>query len=367
MSNWLYLTAEGLAGCDAGWPVGYWQAGGEYRAVTLAEAATLLSGQSVRVILPMEICSGLRSEPWPGRRKPTIQALAYAVEDRLAEELDGLHMAVGAAAKDSRYPLLAINKERFKAILALLRDSGLQVVSVKVDADLLPDDQAYGVWWAGRWLLGGVIEARLALSPEDLDVLRPRLPDGVCWMDADRQGDIAALWGAGHSRAVDLLQGEFRQVRVRWPLGALVLSALALFALSWGFTLARAHYLESAAGQLYEQSVQRFQSLYPEQTRIVDLAAQLKSLQGRTDQPEGQMGRLLQLVEQVIGGSSVEVQRIEYRAGTGWTLLLTADSFTDLERLRERGQGSGLPIRLGSASKDRERVQAVLMLEEKNG
>ncbi|WP_338526680.1 type II secretion system protein GspL [Pseudomonas batumici] len=367
MSNWLYLTPEGLATCDATWPVGCWQAGGELRSVSLAEAATLLKGQAVGVILPMEICSGLRSEPWPGRRKPTVQALAYAVEERLAEELDVLHIAVGVAAKDSRYPLLAIHKERFKAILALLQASGLQVVSVKVDADLLPDDQAYGVWWAGRWLLGGAIETRLALSPEDLEMLRPRLPEALCWMGADRQPDIAALLMAGRSRALDLLQGEFRQVRARWPWGALVVSALALFAVSWGFTLARAHYLESAAAQLYEQSVQRFQSLYPEQTRIVDLAAQLKALQGRTDEPSRQMGRLVQLVEQVVGGSSVEVQRIEYRAGTGWTLLLTAGSFGELERLRERGQGSGLPIRLGSASKDRERVQAVLMLEEKNG
>lgn len=367
MSNWLYLTAEGLATCDAGWPVGYWQADGEYRSVSLAEAATFLSGQSVRVILPMEICSGLRSEPWPGRRKPTVQALAYAVEDRLAEDLDGLHIAVGAAASDSRYPLLAINKERFEAILALLRDSGLQVVSVKVDADLLPDDQVYGVWWGGRWLLGGAIEARLALSPEDLEVLRPRLPDELFRMGPERQREIMALFMVGHLHAVDLLQGEFRRVSARWPWRTLVLSALALFAVSWGFTLARAHFLESAAGQLYEQSVQRFQSLYPEQTRIVDLAAQLKALQGRTEQPESQMGRLLQLIEQVVGGSSVEVQRIEYRAGMGWTLLLTAGSFSDLERLRERGQGSGLPIRLGSASKDRERVQAVLTLEEKSG
>ncbi|WP_191489885.1 type II secretion system protein GspL [Pseudomonas sp. FEN] len=366
MNNWLYLTAAGLATCDATWPVGYWQADGEYRGVTLVEAATFLSGQAVRVILPVEICSGLRSEPWPGRRKPTAQALAYAVEERLAEELDGVHIAVGTATKDSRYPLLAINKERFEAILALLRDSGLQVVSVKVDADLLPDDQAYGVWWAGRWLLGGATEVRLALSPEDLEVLRARLPDDLCWMGADRQGDTAALLLASHSHALDLLQGEFRQVRARWPWGALVLSALALFAVFWCSTLARAHYLESAAGQLYGQSVQHFQSLYPEQTRIVDLAAQLKALQERTDPPGSQMGRLVQLIEQLVGGSSVEVQRIEYRAGTGWTLLLTAGSFTELERLRERGQGSALPIRLGSASKDRERVQAVLMLEENN-
>ncbi len=68
--------------------------------------------------------------------------------------------------------------------------------------------------------------------------------------------------------------------------------------------------------------------------------------------------------EQVIGGSGVEVQRIDYQAGAGWTLALTANDFAELEQLRERGRQNGLPVRLGSASKERNRVRATLTLEE---
>ncbi|MNG06056.1 GspL periplasmic domain protein [compost metagenome] len=71
----------------------------------------------------------------------------------------------------------------------------------------------------------------------------------------------------------------------------------------------------------------------------------------------------MKLTEQVIGASSVEVQRVEYRLADGWRLQLTADSFAQLEQLRERGQSSGLPIRLGGASKVQNRVQATLILE----
>jgi general secretion pathway protein L len=70
------------------------------------------------------------------------------------------------------------------------------------------------------------------------------------------------------------------------------------------------------------------------------------------------------MVEQVIGASNVEVQRIEFREGDGWKIQLTANSFAELELLRERGRQLGLPVRIDSASKDRDRVQATLTVEQ---
>ncbi|MGY2223298.1 type II secretion system protein GspL [Pseudomonas gingeri] len=362
MNHWLYLYPAGLDVPGVDWPVACWQDAGEPRDISLAEAARAWAGQSVRVILPMEACSWLRSESWPGRRQPTAQALAFAIEEQLADDLENLHIAVGTADQARRYPLLVIDKARLRGIIDVLRESGLQLASVQVDADLLPADRAYGVWWAGRWLLGGALEARLALSEPALQCLRPRLPAELCWLDRQPNSAVGALLGSG--RGTDLLQGAFRRTAGHRPWPLLVASALALFALSWGFTQARSQHLEDSAEQLYEQSVRHFQALYPEQTRIVDLSAQLKALRSADAQPPRQMVRLVQLVEQVIGGSSVEVQRIEYRFGTGWTVVLVANSFIELEQLRERGRQSALPIQLGNASKDRKRVQAVLTLGE---
>ncbi|MNP51275.1 GspL periplasmic domain protein [compost metagenome] len=73
---------------------------------------------------------------------------------------------------------------------------------------------------------------------------------------------------------------------------------------------------------------------------------------------------MVNLVEQVIGASNVEVRRIEFREGDGWKVQLTANSFAELELLRERGRQQGLPVRLDSSSKEGNRVQATLSVEQ---
>ena len=76
-------------------------------------------------------------------------------------------------------------------MLALLAEAGIEVRSVFVDADVLPDDQALGVWWFGRWLLGGGLPARLALSEDGLTLLGPALPAGIQWSTSVRMRPIS--------------------------------------------------------------------------------------------------------------------------------------------------------------------------------
>lgn len=83
-----------------------------------------------------------------------------------------------------------------------------------------------------------------------------------------------------------------------------------------------------------------------------------------TEAQNTRIANLVSLVEQVIGASNVEVQRIEFRVGDGWKIQLTANSFAELEQLRERGRQQGVPVRLDSASKQANRVQATLTVED---
>ncbi len=364
MSRWLYLTTEGLADLSTQWPCCLVSASGDRPVLSLVDAAKRLQGEAVHLVLPMEMCGWLRTEKWPSRRRPNPQAIAFAIEDQLSEDLETLHLSIGSRDSLGRYPVVLVNKQRFAALLALVAELGIAVSTVQVDADRLPNDQAYGVWWLGRWLLGGALDARLAVSADGLAAIDPHLPVPMCWLDEGYE----ALHGhaeAGH--AINLLHGEFRRERRRFPWSTALISTALLFTLGWGFTHARSSFFEDQAQRLYDQSEQRFRALYPEQTRIVDLSAQLKALQKQTriNAQDTQIARLLRLTEQVIGASSVEVQRIEYRVGDGWKLQLTAGSFAELEQLRERGQSSGLPIRLGSASKVQDRVQALLTLENR--
>jgi general secretion pathway protein L len=367
MKAWLYLTAEGLDAPCANWPCCVWSPTGERRRLPLHEAAGELNGRPVDVLLPMEMCSWLRSDPWPSRRQPRPQALAFAIEEQLSENLEALHISIGPRDRQHRYPLMVTARARFQALLALLAEQGIDTRAVHVDADLIADDQAFGVRWFGRWLLGGGLSARLSLSVPGLATLKPGLPEEMHWLDEDRdrQGiDEWLLSTGGHP--IDLLQGEFRRRRQPLPWRGTSVAALGALMLTWAFSEARIGFLESETRRLYVQSEQRFRSLYPEQERIVDLAAQFQALQSRRGPgPDTQVARLTRLTEQVIGASNVEVQRIDFREGEGWKIQLTANSFVELEQLRERGQQNGLPVTLGSASKQNNRVQAILTLENR--
>ena len=364
MKTWLHLSAEGLAAPSSQWPCLLWRAAGDCERMLLVEAAQRLVGQPVDLLLPMEMCSFLRTEPWPSKRRPDAQAIAFAIEEQLGENLEEVHVCAGRRDRQGRYPVLVTHKARFRALLQLLAALGIQVSSVHVDANLLPGDSRAAVDWYDRRVVGGSLH--VALSPQGLKAVEPLVAEPLQWLDAADSLMLieAALWSS-HGQSIDLLQGEFARTRRAWPWATLAVAATLLFMLDWGFKLVRIQTLEGQAQQLYAQSLQRFQALYPQQTRVVDLSAQLDALQRQGASPSASaLARLVRLTEQVIGGGDVDVQRIEFRAGDGWKVQLTTASFNELEQLRERGQQSGMPLRIGNASKDGNRVQAVLMLEE---
>ena len=366
MKTWLYLTAEGLATPSLDWPCCVWSSTGQRQLMPLNQAASELKGQAVDLLLPMELCSWVRSEPWPSRRRPAAQATAFAVEEQLGESLEKLHLSVGTRDPQGRYPVMVIDRERFAAMLQLLKEVGIEVRSVFVDADRLPQGQALGVWWFGRWMLGGGLPARLTLTEDGLALLKPGLPTDMQWRDERQEMADADQWlTLASPQAINLRHGDFARQRNRlpWHLGGLAVALL--LALNWGASEARIHFLESQGRELYSRNEQQFKALYPEQTRIVDLAAQLGALQNQGAEPQGsRIAGLVNLVEQVIGASPVEVQRIEFRQGDGWKIQLNANSFAELELLRERGRQQGTPVRIDNASKNQNGVQATLTVEQ---
>jgi general secretion pathway protein L len=366
MKNWLYLTAEGLDAVMSDWPCCLWSAPGHRQRMPLQQAAQALNGQAVDLLLPMELCSWLRSEPWPSRRRPDSQTIAFAVEEQLSEPLEKLHLCVGARDTQGRYPVMVIDRKRFASVLELLAGAGVEVRSVYVDADVLPSGQPLAVWWFGRWLLGGGLSARLTLMEDEVALLMPGLSQDIQWHDERQDTAGSDQWLNGtHELAIDLLQGDFapRRKRLPWRLGGMAM--LMVLLLTWGASETRIRFLDHESRQLYSRSEQQFKTLYPEQTRIVDLAAQLKTLQSQGSEPQGgRIAGLVNLVEHVIGASNVEVQRIEFREGDGLKIQLTANSFAELELLRERGRQQGIAVRLDSSNKDRNRVQATLTVEQ---
>lgn len=364
MKTWLYLTPEGLGTPSTEWPCCLWLATGQRQLLPLNQVAQALDGQVVNLLLPMELCSWLRTEPWPSGRRPDTQAIAFAVEEQLGEALERLHLSVGARDSRGCYPVMVIDRARFATVLALVHEASVKVRSAFVDADLLRHDQGLGCRWFGRWMLGGEMDARLTLTDDGLALIKSVMPLEMQWRD-ERQSDIDQWLLETPARAINLLCGEFafRRERLPWRLGAMVVLLLILS--SWGASEWRIHFLEKETRQLYTQNEQRFKTLYPDQSRIVDLATQLKALQNQGAQPQStRIATLITVIEQVIGASQVEVQRIEFREGSGWVFQLTANSFAELEQLRERGRRKDTLIKIEGARKERDQVQATLIIEK---
>lgn len=362
MNTWLYLTVEGLVAPSPDWPCCRWTSTGQRQLLPLHQAARVLTGQAVDLLLPMELCSWVRSDPWPSRRKPTAQAIAFAVEDQLSDALEKLHLSIGARDDEGRYPVMVIDRERFAGVLALLSEVGIEVRSVFVDADVTQWPEPTVTRWFGRWLLGGAMPARVAMADEALKSIKSVLPPDSRWIDEREEAAyVDQCLTLRPLHAINLLQGQFavRSKRPPWRLGGVAL--LVMLSMTWGASAARIHFLESETRRLYSQNEQRFKTLYPEQTRIVDLATQLKALQSQIAEPQTtRIANLVSLIEQIIGASHVDVRRIEFRAGEGWKIQLTANSFAELEQLRERGRQQGVHVRLDNASKERDGVQATL-------
>ncbi|MFJ7882148.1 type II secretion system protein GspL [Pseudomonas sp. NPDC096917] len=368
MNSWLYLTAQSVAQTDLNHARVYlWHEQTTAEQTSLNDAVEALKERDVKLILPMELCSWLLTEPWPGRRRPSLQALAFSVEDQLADDLDELHIAVGPMDAQRRYPLLVINRQRFKSILAQLHERGLNIVSVHVDADLLPGDQPCIAEWDGRWMIGGSIHARLALSKADLEAVKPELAEGVTECKAGSEAQIGALLSATPSHAINLLQGTFQPMKkTRLPFRLILGSLMMVFVLELGFTYARIYAMEAQIARLSDFSEQRFKTIYPNHPRVGDLKTQRQMLSSRIIEPGGNyMRRLDQVVKQMLAASSIEVQRIELKADTGWILNITANSFAELEQFRSNSVQGGLPIKLGTASQQGNKVHVVLTLEER--
>ena len=95
------------------------------------------------------------------------QALPYAVEELLAEDVEQLHLALGEALADGRHLLLAVRRDLLKGWLAQLMAVGITVSAIYVDADLLPREGIQVLLHGERGLLGGAGELRMAFAASD--------------------------------------------------------------------------------------------------------------------------------------------------------------------------------------------------------
>ncbi|MGE7990365.1 type II secretion system protein GspL [Pseudomonas sp. NPDC089554] len=363
----IYLVPEGVGTAQASWPVRVRRPDGSMYRSRLDDLAAL-AGHHVALVLPMELFAYCQAGPLPGRR-PGRDALAFAVEERLATPLEELHLAFGAADESGSRPCLAIDRACLEQVLAWVRAQGVEPLAVLADADLLSSADPTALWLEGRWLLGGKHRQRLALSPAAAQVLAASMPE-VSWLAEPGQAlqegsyepvaDAFALLWEGRVQAIDLRQGIFAPTRglsLPWQgllAGCLLAGLLVCLADYW-----RAGWLQQQAAQLHQDNVNAFERWAPGQPPRDDLARQVSELVQRP-QPATSMQRLALLSEPLVESGGLWIERAERTASHGWRVEVVARGFDDLERLRERLPG----VQVGQAQQqEAQRVSATLVWE----
>jgi general secretion pathway protein L len=344
----------------------YWQpANGEGGALSWAECASELSGRSLALVLPMAVVSACAVKLPTLKARWLRQALPYAVEESLAEDVEQLHLSLGECLEDGRHLLLALRRSVLQGWLAQLTAQGLQVAAIYVDADLLPRAGTQVLLHGEQGLLGGAGELRLAFKRAEWDALAVAIDGPVTLLDEPCPWPLLA---AGQAQAINLAQGEFavRQGSGNWRVWRSVAALAGLWLLlQLGFDLSQSWYLQRQGDSYAAASQALYQQLFPADSRIVNLKAQFAGhLSAAAASGQGAFFALLNhAVSALAEVPQLTVQEVDFSQERGdLAMQLHADDFASLEQLRQRLQQAGLQVQLGSASREAQGVSARMII-----
>ena len=293
-----------------------------------------------------------------------LLAVPFALEDQLAEDVDTLHFALGARQADGRWPVAVVAEARMRQWLAPFRAAGLMPEALLPDVLALsvPDEAHFSALAdgdhvivrtardAGFVCLFDDLNLYLQLAdPERRRTLRLAVPRDAR-LDASRiEGPVELLHGFAaplqvllqqlqRAEAINLLQGRHSQQSdsLRWFKPWKTAAALAALTV---ITAASLHGVENwrLGRELAAQdtaNVARYQSVFPDETRIVDLSVQLDQRLASL-QHGGAGGQLLPLVgvlsNAIAAVPGLQLQTLQFRDGA----LYAGLSAANLERLEK--------------------------------
>ena len=204
----------------------------------LAQATAMSTGRRVAVILPAsEVLVTDSDAPAKGAAK-LAQVIPFALEERVADEIENLHFAIGERAEaGARVPVLVIARARIDARLAELRAAGLNPQAIYSEATLLPamPGQMIGLLDGDTLTLRTVDSPPLVLPALSIpDALEMALSMQASAVDGLEPAQLGLLLYAGHDEwqahqnTVDAFRDRFTGVKVQLlPSGALPVLAPA--------------------------------------------------------------------------------------------------------------------------------------------
>jgi len=369
---------------------------------SLEQVAEAARDAHVTVVLPGQHCLALPVHLPNASRSRLAQAVPFALEEQLIEDVDDLHFALGES-QDGTVPVVVVQHALMGRWLAQLEQSSLSPKSMVPDYLVLPlPSQGWHLWFdeQGVVLRNGV-DSGMRIALNDPMLLLQRLYDEATekpeqLLVSGHQGDMAASlaeWCSQHDmalvegdsetdllaiaadslngdRCINLLQGRYsqqekmsRQWRPWFPAVA-ILATIALFQLiSTGLDYQR---LSTQSAELDEQIKQLYLDTFPDARKVVNPRAQMEArLKAQGKSGGGELFYILMGGVTTLADNKVnfELQRIRYQGGE-LNVDLYLDDLQVLDQIKQvLAQKSDIQTEVVSASARGSKVEARLLIK----
>ena len=369
---------------------------------TLAEVASRVEGRRVTLVLPA-IDVLLAEAPVPGGSLARAQqAVPYALEDQVADDVDSLHFALGSKGKDDIYSVAVIGRKTMDIVTEQCQEAGLRPTEIVPETLAIPQLDSQGsegeVWTAlldqdqvvvrlsanqgfatdpgmASIMLAGARQALENADDPSLVIFRTdppvvlQLPDDI-EVEMRSCDHRLALYASGLATAphINLLQGvynpkkNFDKTWKPWRATAALAACLcaALFVGKWMDIRAldkQEAYLDAQIASAFKQALPNARLQRPKR-QIQSALSQLDG--GNTD---GFTNRLSQIAESLSTQPQTTLKTIGYRNGR-FDLDLNTDAVPTLDALKsELSQRGTLAMSVQSANRENNTVRGRIRIE----
>jgi general secretion pathway protein L len=350
----------------------------------LTQALAMSAGRRVVVIVPAGDVLTTDSDAPAKSAAKLAQVVPYALEERVADEIENLHFAVGERGDNGRVPVSIVERRRLEGWLAELRGAGLNPQAIYPESSLLPSmpGQLIALIDGDTVILrtadgpplvmsalsiDDALELALATQQPAIEGLEPAPPGLLVYaghdewqahgdaVDALRErftgvkvqilpsGPITVLAPAAASgEAVNLLQGSFAvaspldQGWRAWRLAAALAAALLLLHIGARvFELTRLHRTEASLDAGIEEA---FRAAMPGQQNATNarrrVATRLAEIRGGGG-GNSLLPALAAIASARSAAPSATIEGITFRQGT-LNLILTAPDAASLDAIGQQ-------------------------------
>lgn len=352
----------------------------------------------------------------PGKQTRFVQqALPFAVEDQLSEDIDNVHIALGDKLSNGQYAVELISYTLFERYFEALSQTGLTVHAIYSDASLLPIQGVDAVvGFEDNWALVDVKPGTVSrvksfnlvsyfesvlitegqseelttkqvncyIPPEHAESIQLLMAElqqteGFEWTVHELNIPLLELlcesWFQQGTKGINLCQGDFKITNAdapsfqKWKAAAAV--AGIWFCLQVGIDIGKGYHYQQESQHYSQAALQVYKNLFPAERRVTTNNLR-RTLQGKLNSASSLQGNtdFLSLLSeagyrysQVPNNQTIEFKSVNYSdQRQELTIELRAASFQQLDQLKNGLTSAGLGAKISSAINEQNSVRGRL-------